>query len=72
MLTTVDESTGVIENYFMSQFTQKLYDKFNERISKVYKKYTYSKTLMDSKAKEKAFKKDQQTEVMKLFKEMSS
>lgn len=72
MLTIVNESTGVIENYFMPQFTQKLYDEFNERISKVYKKYTYSKPSMDSKAKEKAFKKDRQSEVMKLFKEMSS
>ena len=72
MLTIVNESTGAIENYFMPQFTQKLYDEFNERISKVYKKYTYSKPSMDSKAKEKAFKKDRQLEVMKLFKEMSS
>lgn len=72
MLTTMDENTGVVENYFMPQFTQKLYDKFNERIAKVYKKYTYSKTSMDSKAKENAFKKDRQMEVMKLFKEMSS
>ena len=56
----------------MPQFTQKLYDEFNERIFKVYKKYIYSKPSMDSKAKEKAFKKDRQLEVMKLFKEMSS
>ena len=72
MLMIVNESTGVIENYFMPQFTQKLYDEFNERIFKVYKKYKNSKPSMDSKAKEKAFKKDRQLEVMKLFKEMSS
>ena len=72
MLTTVDENTGAIENYFMPQFTQKLEDNFNERISKVYKKYTYSKDSMDFKEKEKEFKKDRQTEVVKLFKEMSS
>ena len=56
----------------MPQFTQKLEDNFNERISKVYKKYTYSKDSMDFKEKEKEFKKDRQTEVVKLFKEMSS
>lgn len=72
MMTTVDESTGVVENYLMPQFTQKLYDKFNERIFKVYKKYTYSKTSMKSKEKEKEFNKDRQTEVLKLFKEMST
>lgn len=72
MLTTINESAGVIENYFMPQFTHKLSEDFNERIYKVYKKYTYSKPSMDSKAKEQEFKKDCQSEVVKLFKEMSS